>query len=435
MATEIHSLWIKCGEKYYEENEQELEKQELGDLPIENYPPDVQRPSIGCRAICQRSLKLVDRALNDMEEWQEAVRLHATRLLVQLLIHCEQSVGPLLMEIIPVVASKCNDEDRQVSKEALKATKLIGVLIDFKNWKGHALESFVKWRNLGNLKCLTALLASCPQECKWEALDEILSAIIEVELCYMADPVFQKHLLYLMEMLLKGNLHRGKTDDQVEYKFYRIFLTILAFCGSEEVIQSKAEELLEKLSTDNGKLHEKHLPVVLNALDFLEEGSDEAVLVLHGLIVYGGFRVAYLNALKEAIQKVLYTSDNSEGKVKLLSGVSTALRRWPETMGVEERLKSSTVNIFIDQCLLKSIIWKAGRSNEAIRSIATVALYALLESVGDTAVSVIPGYVKYLIGLMEDQSVSTRQYSTRILTLIGPMEVQHLKQASQGKKR
>lgn len=433
VSLEVQSLWTKCGEKYYEENEQELSKLELCDEQPPEYPPDLLRPSLGCRAICQRSMKLVDRALTDMEEWQEAVRLHATKLLTQLLIHCERTVGPLLIEIIPVLAAKCNDEDRQVTREALKATKVLGVLVEFDNWKGHMLESFVKWRNLGNLKCLTALFASSPQKKeKWKSLDEILAAIVQVELYYMADPDFQQHLLYLMEMLVKGYLEdvKAQRDPAVEYKLYRIFMTLLSFCGAEQEIQSKAEELLDKIATVNGKLHEDHLPTILRGLDFLEEGADEAVLFLHGLIVHGGVRSTYLIELKEALRKVLYDSDNSEGKVKLLSGMAIALRRWAETMG--ETSTSAVVNEFVEQCLLTSIIWKAGMSSEAIRSIATVALFALLESDRKSAASVIPNYVKYLIGLMEDQSVATRQYSTRIMTLIGPMQCENLKLASQG---
>lgn len=108
-----------------------------------------------------------------------------------------------------------------------------------------------------------------------------------------------------------------------------------------------------------------------------------------------------------------------------------AMRKWQETMG-EENSTSEVVNNFIDQCLLKMIIWKAGTSNEAIRSMATVAMYALLEADKKAAVVVIPNYIKYLIGLMEDQSVATRQYSTRIMTLVGEMEVQQLKMTSQG---
>lgn len=429
MATEIRTVWLKCGEKYYEENEQELSKVELGDEQPENYPPDLTRPSVGCRAICQRSLKLIDRTLNDMEEWQEAVRLHATKLLAQMLIHCEKTVGPLLMEIIPVVAAKCNDEDRQVTREAVKVAKLLGILIDVQNWQRHALESFVKWKNLGNLKCLTALFANSAGEGKWEGLDGILEAVVEVELYYMADPEFQEHLLYFMEMLVLGYL-KMQRDAGVEYKLYRIFMTILSFCGPEQDLQSKAETVLEMILQANQRLHEDHLPTILKGLDFLDDAPDESVLFLHGLIVYGGFRPSYLELLKEAIQKILYESDNAEGKVKLLSGISIGLRRWPETM--MEGNSIDAVNDLVDQCLLKSIIWKAGTSNEAIRSIATVAMFALWESDMKAAASTIPKYVKYLVGLMEDQSVATRQYSTRIMTLVGAMDAQNLKLASHG---
>lgn len=431
MSTEIRALWIKCGDQYYEENEQELSKLELIDEVPENYPPDLIRPTLGCRAICQRSLKLIDRALNDMEEWQEGIRLHATKLLTQMLVHCERTVGPLLIEIIPVLAAKCDDEDRLVTKEAVRAAKIMGILVELKNWKPHALESLVKWRNLGNLKCLTTLFASSSQTDKWNSLDEILSAVIEVEMSYMADPVFQEHLLYFMEMLLSGFVQHGSgTTSTTQSKFYRIFVTILSFCEAGQDVRGTAEEQLEKLTNLNPKIHEDHLPTILKGLDFLEEAAEESVLFLHGLIVYGGIRPFYLPELMEAIKRVLNASDSSEGKVKLLSGISIALRNWPLTMC--EASNAEVVNDFIDQCILKSIIWKAGTSNEAIRSMATVALFAVLEADRSSAKIVIPSYVKYIVGLMEDQSVSTRKFSTKIMTLVGPMDVQKLKMTIQG---
>lgn len=428
---EIRLLWAKCGDQFYEENEQELSKLELIDQVPANYPPDLMRPSLGCRAICQRSLKLTDRALHDMEEWQEAVRLQSTKLLTQMLIHCEQTIGPLLFDIIPVLAAKCNDEDRQVTKEALKATKMMGILVAFKNWASHSLESLKKWRNLGNLKCFTALFVASPEEGKWDSLEEILRTIVETEFCLVDDSVFQEHLLFLVEILLEGFVKGAEraNGDTIEELFYRITITILSFCGPEEAPLSKAQELLTKLDKVHGKIHEKHLLGVLRGIEYLEDGADESVLLLHGLIVCGGIRAVYLEDLMEAINKV-NQSDNSDGKVKLLSGLSIALRQWPETMGEEATV--AVMDKFIDRCLLKLIIWRAGTSNEAIRSMATVALYAILNADEENAQQVIGTYVKYLVGLMEDQSVTTRKFSTRICSLIGPMGLENLKAASQG---
>ena len=81
----------------------ELQKLLLIDAIPENYPNDSiipKRPTLGCRALVQRSLKVLNIVLHEMEDWKEEVRLHSTKLLKQIVIHSESFLAIKLVEFL-----------------------------------------------------------------------------------------------------------------------------------------------------------------------------------------------------------------------------------------------------------------------------------------------------------------------------------------------
>lgn len=89
VRNEIQEQFNLAGELYFTENELELQKLVLIDQQPEHYPADIKRPTLGCRALVQRSLNVLNIVLHEMEDWKEDVRLHSTKLLKQIVIHSE----------------------------------------------------------------------------------------------------------------------------------------------------------------------------------------------------------------------------------------------------------------------------------------------------------------------------------------------------------
>lgn len=427
---EIQKSWEKCGEQYFEENEAELGPLELIDEIPPNYPSCLIRPSIGCRAICSRSLKLIDRTLTEMEDWKPEIRLQSTTLLKQMLIHCEKSVTPNLTEIVPVLAERCADQSEAVADEAIKGANLISILIDFQDWKPHTLENVLPWKYLGNLVCFTVMLANVPETIRWTALEETLDRIISTEVYFEIDEGKKKHFIVLLELLVHDYLdHR---TDELERKLYRILVTTWSFHEDDEGMQ-RVQNLLELFASGESlsKCHERNLGYVLREIEDLDCNDQLSILLLHRLVIICGIRGPYFDELIDRITTVLRLDGMQEDKVKLLSGISVVAKQWKETMACDAN--EDNFKRFIDEVLLPSLVWRAGLSAEAIRSMAMVALFAMSQSDPDAAGTVLPGCLPILLQVLDDQNANTRRFASKAMLLVSPMEVDALRKTATSK--
>jgi dynein assembly factor 5 len=124
-----------------EENQTELQNLNVIDCTPENYSKSIKkRPSIGCRALVKRSLQVLNIVLHEMEEWKEDVRLHATKLLMQIVIHSEEHLASKYYDINAVLCKKCNYTDNCVQKQAIEVAELIGHFVDQKTWSKYVFE-------------------------------------------------------------------------------------------------------------------------------------------------------------------------------------------------------------------------------------------------------------------------------------------------------
>lgn len=93
--------------------------------------PDIKRPTIGCRAIIQRALRMLNVTLYEMEDWKDEVRLHSLKLLGQIVIHCEINISSKFMDIYPVLAKSCRDSEAAVVAEVIKLYQLYNIQLIF----------------------------------------------------------------------------------------------------------------------------------------------------------------------------------------------------------------------------------------------------------------------------------------------------------------
>lgn len=94
-----------------------MQKVEIADILPENYPVGVNRPSIGCRGLVQRSLRLVTLIMRESYDWKENVRLHSIKLLYQFVLHAETAMTAKFFEIYPDLAKACSDSESNVASE------------------------------------------------------------------------------------------------------------------------------------------------------------------------------------------------------------------------------------------------------------------------------------------------------------------------------
>lgn len=345
IKAEINTIFIECGQKYFEENEKELQRIELIDneFPCSNYLETVtkERPTLGCRALVQQSLRMVEIILKEMLDWKEPVRMHSLKLLWEVVLFAEKAFTCKFMDVFPVLAKTCQDDEKSVIKEALRVAFLMGQLLDYKDWMTHAMRNLKKYPNsLGALRCFNSLFAGSEITLKQSSVEEISKLISSSEMCHNLDETFQCTLLDLIEQLINIHLNKWSSNssevnaeqnvmlNEEKYLFEILVKTIsLSNAHENEKIIERGLHLYDKFScTSNNRvvLQGKYMANVISSIEDLDcEHSErsERIIMLYGCIKLCGFQFEYFNTLQNAIQMVLEHS-NANAQIKILSGVS-----------------------------------------------------------------------------------------------------------------
>lgn len=380
IQTEISALFIECGEKYFEENQKELQKIELIDtgFPCSNYTESVAkvRPSLGCRALVQRSLRMINIITREMLDWKEPVRLHSLKLLWEVVLYAEKAFTCKFMDVFPALAKVCQDEEKGVVKEAYRVAFLMGQLLSYDDWMVHALRDLKKHPNhLGVLRCFTALFSGAEIDDKRNSIAEISKLISTSEMCHSLNENYQSILLDCIEQMVIIHLSKiganketeeeakeekkeqtkeeNLTENEEKYLFEILVKTIaLSNAHSNEEIANRAINLYEKFCqtpVNRINLQGKYLKDVIDDIEDLDcEHSErsERIIMLYGCIKFCGFQTEYFDSMKTAIKMVL---DNctANAQIKVLSGVSmVSKRKFNDKLNIFEKKKNLPENFF-----------------------------------------------------------------------------------------
>ncbi|XP_035777077.1 dynein assembly factor 5, axonemal-like [Anopheles albimanus] len=441
--------WKEAGQLYYLENETELSKVAVIEKLPEGYPTDrYTRPTLPCRSIVQRSLRVVNLVLREMEEWKENIRLHATKLLKQIVLHAESSFSTLYAEVNQVLAKACMDSDKSIVMEALSVCELLGILLQYDTWSKHVLLEFRKYPSIGQLRCMRTLYAHCGQcELKQKDIKRFVALLLDVDVCHNQKEDYQHELLEFCDVLVTDS-RKGRdlsamleeitvsdggdnAEQSLERMLYTVVLKVVAFCyESKGTIHEKGLNVLNRLDTDIDKLHEMHLASVLGRIEHLESEHSDAstsLMLLCGIVSICRFQESYFEPLRSTLEKAL-SHAAPEGKVKLFSAISIALLGWSEKNNQANDVQLTLLKPFIEVLIAPYLVWAAGRSAESIRTMATACFASLAQGVNvDVYASLLPGYLNVLAGLIEDNNIATRVYTLKALLRLEPLDLESLK--------
>jgi dynein assembly factor 5, axonemal len=296
VRVEIQEKWEEAGELYYKENQSELQDLELIDTEPKNYPVIIpKRPKIGCRALVRRSLQVLNSVLHEMEDWKEDVRLHSTKLLMQIVIHSEDHLATKYYDINAVLCKTCQDQEADVAKIALQVAALVGYFTKQETWSKYAFEETkIRQNKTGCIKCLNALYQNSYDEKKFENLSQLMEILLDSSICHNNSENFQSELIKLMHTLLPGV---KIDDDEMIRKFYIIILKTTAISFDNISVRDAGMSLLKLLSENCNaeslsKMHETYLKSALKTLEF-DKGYDEHISILCGIICICGFEVNF----------------------------------------------------------------------------------------------------------------------------------------------
>lgn len=449
----INPLWVKCGKLYYDENEAELSKQEIADIAPPNYPAHVQRPTIGCRAIVQRSLRLLKLITRESSDWKENVRLHSLKLLYQFVLHAEAAMTAKFFEIYSDVARACRDCESVVVQEATNLADLMGRLLNYDDWCEHGFEGLDKNAKEGYLKCFYYMY-SAALNVKFEDNTRLMDLLVQPEFSQTLKCEFQMYILKTVETVLaKTENHINyATDNTSEYyvhlnsihkNCYISSIKVMALSLESEQsnagdLQIKGNSILERIanryaiSVDD--LHEKYFGYAIDYVDNIDaplNALSEPILLMYGLLKLAKFREPYLPKLQQKINTI-FNECADESKVKMFTAISIAMLEWNNTVRRPIDRSSDLLKEFVSSVVEPHLMWKAGANAEAMRSLATATLCSLSQGASIEACRILPGMAKYIPSLLEDQSVSTRHYAVKCLYNFGPVKLEEMKAIAYG---
>lgn len=337
VRNEINEKFIRCGQQYYEENEIELQKVALIDneLPCPNYTETIikNRPILGCRALVQRSLRMVTIIVNEMVDWKEEVRLHSLKLLWEVILFSEHEFTPKFIEIFPVLAKCCQDDEQKVVKEARRVAFLMGQLLKYDDWMLHTVKTLKSFpTNLGILRCFDSLFAGADELVKQKSVENISKLIATTEISHNLKSPFQSAVLDLTEQLVHIYLKKINDDDNEipeERYLFEILVKMIALShahDNEAIIKQGLEIYDQFCRTKQNRmiLQGKYTGDIIENIEDLDcEHSEqsERILMLYGCIQLCGIQIEYFQQIISAIKLVMENSKPA-AKVKVLSAVA-----------------------------------------------------------------------------------------------------------------
>lgn len=422
---------------------------ELVDRQPARYPVGVKRPSQGCRAIVQRSLRVCSIVLREMGDWKEAIRLHSLKLLWHIVLNSEKALTAKFIEIYPVLARYCADDEKIVSAEAIRVAQLLGMLLDYKSWINHGLEGLKTTPHLGYLKCFTAMFIEADETEKSLDITRIAELLSSTTICHSLKSDFQLTLLSLTGNLVDLHLAQPVNDAMkalaiddkaanVEQLLYTIIVKIISLADQNEDIPEAGKEQLIKLATESWELrtlHARYLADLLRSLEDLDsENSDqsEPILLLYGIIWLCGYQPEYLTEMTNAIRLVMdHATPN--GKIKVFSAISVAMLNWTSSMSLPILESTEYLREFIKAIVEPPLIWRAGRSAESLRAMAAGVLCSMSQGAVAETTTIFPEIASHFSQLIEDNSVVTRAYGLRCVLITGPLTIEKLRPLALGK--
>lgn len=295
---EIDSLWKAAGEQYYLENQNELQQFNMIDEQPIGYPIEISRPTIGCRALVKRSLQVLNSILHEMEDWKEDVRLHATKLLKQIVVHSEDHLATKYFDINAVLCKTCQDSEQSIVKEAIEIAMLVGYFVSANTWSKYIFEELkVRQNKLGIFKCLNAFFKSSIDPHLFDCVNILSGILLDTSICHNDSQSFQVELMTLLRTLIAST---PESDEEVFQNLYVVTLKSTAVSYNNEAVKSVGIEVISQLVDkcisveSETELHKKFLKKALATLDQLEKAGCDSVqvTVLYGIICLCRFQVS-----------------------------------------------------------------------------------------------------------------------------------------------
>ncbi|XP_033213240.1 dynein assembly factor 5, axonemal [Belonocnema kinseyi] len=385
-------LWDKAGLQYMEENESDEKFKNKMDFLTErpeHYPPNINRPNLGCRVIVQQNLcKLIGGIGTELGDWLADIRVRSAQLLCVLVLNAEEHVTQYIEKLLPPMCRACKGEDKRVTENVQLAAEYIGYFVPPDVYCQLVLPSLEENLTTGHLKVFGSILKGSSRKTLSPQLKKIGNFLKQKHICQSRKTTYQKQILFCCTSLLQV----CKEDCAIiSEDVFQAILTVLS-TTTEALIQKEAEELLktlveiEKLESLS-ELFFCHIQVILidlkNGCESWNVYSPE-FHIFRGCILHAKSAITpYLHLVLPILIQTMKQTADTEVRLKqfiLLSEYFESHRDESLNYGSEKDF-TDFIDSLLEKIVIPGLIWSAGRTAEAIRTASVCCLCTLLRRI------------------------------------------------------
>ncbi|XP_046661337.1 dynein axonemal assembly factor 5 [Homalodisca vitripennis] len=420
---EVEELWDKVGKQFLIENENDLkDKIDYLQEKLEHYPPNTERPNLGCRTLVQRELsKYLPAVTLELDDWKADIRVKSAQLLCVTVQHAESCITQHLEKTLPALYRACGDPDTRVSDNIELAAQMVGYFVPPDVYCRLILPSVEEMTSAGVLRVLAAVLRSSVR-CQ---VQPELSAIVEKlsldAVCHSRQAGYQQQLLNVV-----STLQQVSQEDLISVT-QNLFVVTISVLGlaTEASITGQAQEVMKGLADCNGitvqELYERHTSALLEQVAVRVQDwtlHSPQRYVFEALLTNAGAAVGQnMDRILDILEGSLQPDLEPEATLQMLMAVSYVVTHSAETLsGVTD--VSQIIHSLCTRVLQPQLVWRAGRAAEALRTAAVgcvVAALALLTCPRSLVEPLLP----LLLALVEDSAYKTRQFaSVAVLNIV-----------------
>ncbi|XP_067671064.1 dynein axonemal assembly factor 5-like [Haliotis asinina] len=419
------TLWYDIGMKYERENEEEMkDKIDFAAPNPSHYPPNVERPNLGCRTLVMRHLsKILPGLLRDVGDWVVETRVKSAALLYVLLLNAEDYVTQHMEKLVSSLYKACMDEDQRVVADIRRSAELIGYFVKPEIWTKLVIANVKATQCAGSLMVLASVTQGTLKSDLDAYMKPVADSLASPDICQSVQMEVQLQLLACVDALLSV---MQDSCSAVSDQLFTILITVLALTQHDH-IKEQVNELLSKVGTLEGlgereEVYRAHTKTILASyqddyphwtLHSVERQVFDTLLVEAGPVVG-----EHLGTIMPMLVANLNPDKDPEMRLKFFSLLSRLMVNAAGTVDSRQQFGDFAVIVLKDM-VIPNCVWRAGRTSGAIRTTAVSCAWALLQSgvlTKEKMLPVVEDFLTQLISTINDGNKSTRLISCRVLT-------------------
>ncbi|CAB0008289.1 unnamed protein product, partial [Nesidiocoris tenuis] len=371
IARQASILWREAGDLYLKENDAELkDKINYEEENNENYPPNVPRPNLGCRVLMEREASKFLLALsNELTDWVEIVRIKASILLTQVVLHLEKSITMSLRKIVPQICRAARDENQLVVQNVKLAAEYIGRFVPADVYCQLVVEH-IREADEGELLVVAALVRGTRRADLLENLDAIASL--------MEPQVKGRRQVALLD-LIESAMRVGESDILTIGE--TVFAALVSAVGlaEGETIRDKAARLLDDFAILGGDRREVFANNSAKLLAKLEDAvwatNCQEQFVMEAVVEVAAEIVTdHLDRILRIFKNATRPDVDPEVLLRIFMTINALLCKADVALTSDDAL-AKFVRSTLSDCLPAHLRWSAGRKAEALRTAACTCLF------------------------------------------------------------